>query len=228
MPQNKSDKIKIVVVDDHPMFRDGVVRLIEADPGMAVVATGSNALEAVQLAALHEPHIMLLDVNMVGGGVAAARTIRQSRPGIKILMLSMNEDQDVMMRSLRYGAVGYVLKGIGGAALLCALRLALSNAGSIDKTVARNLLATDQAAHGNRGRGRPNGCRQLTELETSWLSHAEGGMQPDAIAHQLGVDPEVAASVVSAILINQCAGQASLATPASVAPVPSRTTMTRH
>lgn len=232
MLPSKSEKLKIVVVDDHPMFREGVVRLIEAEAGMVVVATGGTALEAVQLAALHEPDVMLLDVHMAGGGVAAARTIQQSRPGVRILMLSMSDDQDLMMLSLKHGAVGYLLKGIGGPALVDAIRLATSDLGGIDSAEARALLADEHAhhpQHSPRGRQRSHGCRALTELETGWLTRTEAGQAPSVIARELGLDARAAASVVSAILINKRIARAGA--PAQQSPValpPANPSVTRH
>lgn len=227
MLPNKPDKIKIVVIDDHPMFREGVVRLIEAEPSMVVVGTGGTALEAVQLAALHEPDIMLLDMNMLGGGVAATRTIQQSRPNIKILMLSMSEDQDQMMLAFRNGAIGYLLKGIGGAALLRAIQLALGTTWSIDVHEAKALLAQEQADRGKSARVRTSGSRPLTELETSWLLHAENGLAPEAIARELALDDKAASCVVSAILINRSVSQAIAAPTAVLSPVINRN-VTRH
>ncbi len=206
MPKSRIDTVKIVVVDDHPMFREGVARLIAAEPGMTVVATASTALEAVQLAALHEPDVMLLDVNLAGGGIAAAKTIRISRPVIKTIMLSMSEEPNHVASALTHGAIGYLYKGIGGADLVRVIRLALTEIDDFEAAEATAVLAEEAGWRTDRSRSRPNGCRPLIELETTWLSHAANGVAPDAIAVRLGIPRQVGTGIVTAIRINRCAG----------------------
>ncbi|MFM9939991.1 MAG: response regulator transcription factor [Hyphomicrobiaceae bacterium] len=208
MPNRRADKVRIIVVDDHPMFRDAVTRVIESEPGMAVVAIGATALEAVQLAALHEPSLMLLDINMLGGGLAAARTIRTSRPGIKPVILSMSEDLDHVTAALTHGAVGYVLKGISGGDLVRAIRVALEVPADFEPAQARALLAAETRWQTERRRSRPNGSRPLTEMETSWLTLAEAGVTSADASVRLGLPAHVASAIVTAIRVNQCAGTA--------------------
>lgn len=203
-PESKKATAKIIVVDDHPMFREAVARTLGAEPGFAVVAMGGSALEAVQLAALHDPDVMLLDVNMTGGGIAACRTIKVSRPKTRVLMLSMCEDPDLMVLALKSGAVGYLLKGIAGRDLTRTIRMALSRLPPIGVSQARCYLELD-AQFGKQGqRAKSIGYRKLTDLELTWLSLAASGAASTEIAGRLDLDETTASSIVSAIHINRC------------------------
>ncbi len=110
-------KINIVVVDDHPLFREGVVRTLSADDRFEVVAEGGSADEALELAQEYLPDIMLLDVSMPGGGIQAAQRVASACPICKVVMLTVAEDEEVVYSALKAGARGYVLKGVSGTDL---------------------------------------------------------------------------------------------------------------
>jgi len=110
--------IRIVLIDDHPIFRDGVARTLSSEPHIEVVAEGENAEEAIQLTQSLMPDIILLDISMPGCGIEAANVIARTCPVVKIVMLTASERDDDVMRSLSTGASGYILKGVGGNALI--------------------------------------------------------------------------------------------------------------
>jgi DNA-binding NarL/FixJ family response regulator len=116
------EPIRVVVVDDHPMFRAGVVASLAADPGIAVLAEGSSAAEALQLAERHSPDICLLDIAMPGGGLIAARDITAAMPATRVVMLTVSEDEDDLLAAMKAGASGYVLKGAAASELVDVLR----------------------------------------------------------------------------------------------------------
>lgn len=118
--QNRA--ISVVVVDDHPLFRGGVVQAIDHSDEITVLAEGASAEEAERLVEQHQPDIVLLDVSMPGGGLNAVRSIRERWPHIKAVMLTVAEDEDTVLEALKAGASGYMLKGVGGSELLGALR----------------------------------------------------------------------------------------------------------
>jgi DNA-binding NarL/FixJ family response regulator len=113
-----ANKIRVVIIDDHPMFRDGVVRTLNGDTDIEIVAEGGNSKDAIRLAQDLMPDIILLDISMPGGGVNAASVIASKCPIVKIAMLTASECEDDVMESLRAGAIGYILKGIGGQELI--------------------------------------------------------------------------------------------------------------
>jgi two-component system nitrate/nitrite response regulator NarL len=109
--------IRIVIADDHPMFREGVVKTLSDFANCEVVAECGSADEAFEAVCEHLPDIALLDVSMPGGGIEAARRIAVTCPVVRILMLTASESGSVVMEALEVGASGYVLKGVGGEEL---------------------------------------------------------------------------------------------------------------
>ncbi len=110
--------MRVVIIDDHPMFRDGVARTLNSETNMEVVGEGESMADAVSLAEKLLPDIILLDISMPGGGIEAAGAITKTCPVVKIAMLTVSEREDDVMKSLHAGACGYILKGIGGQELI--------------------------------------------------------------------------------------------------------------
>lgn len=112
------ETIRIVLVDDHPLFREGVAATLAGEPNIEVVGQGVSADEAVRLVKDLLPDIVLLDISMPGGGIEAARQIAMSCPVVKIVMLTVSEHDDTVTAALQAGARGYILKGVGGEELV--------------------------------------------------------------------------------------------------------------
>jgi two-component system nitrate/nitrite response regulator NarL len=113
-----TSNIRIVIIDDHPMFRDGVARTLNSSTNIDVVAEGENAEDAIHLAQTLLPDIILLDISMPGSGIKAASVITKTCPVVKIAMLTVSEREDDVIKSLHAGACGYILKGVGGHELI--------------------------------------------------------------------------------------------------------------
>ena len=120
--QRMNEPIRVLVADDHPMFRAGVVASIGAADDIAVVAQADDAPSALALAREHLPDVALLDVNMPGGGLVAARDITAACPVTRVVMLTVSEDEDDLLAAMKAGASGYVLKGAGAQELIGVLR----------------------------------------------------------------------------------------------------------
>ncbi len=113
------DKIRIVVADDHPLYREGVARSLADDTAFAVVGQAADADAAVELVQRASPDIVLLDVSMpAGGGISALRRIMSGPVPPKVAMLTVSEEDDDVMQALKAGAVGYILKGVGSRELV--------------------------------------------------------------------------------------------------------------
>ena len=100
------DKIQVVVVDDHPLLREGVASTLAASPNIEVVGQGDTAEDAIRLARDLLPEIILLDISMKGGGLKAARKIAAAFPVVKIVMLTVSEREEDVVASLKAGARG--------------------------------------------------------------------------------------------------------------------------
>ena len=104
-------KIRVLLTDDHTLFRQGVRRLLESEADFEVVGEASDAGDSVEKARELRPDIVLMDIGMPGlSSFEAARQIRKNRPETKILFLTMYEDEDYLVQCLEVGAAGYVLK----------------------------------------------------------------------------------------------------------------------
>ena len=146
-----SAAVRIVVVDDHPLFREGVVRSLEEAGGFEIVGQGGSADDAVRLAGEQNPHIILLDISMPGDGLAAARRVNESAPEVRIVMLTVSEAGDDIMAALKEGAKGYILKGIGSAMLADILRAIANGESYVSPSLAARLLVEMR----NREAGEP-------------------------------------------------------------------------
>lgn len=117
-----TDRIRVIVADDHPLFRDGVVRSLAAMSDMEVVGQASDAAAAVRLAQEQLPDIAILDVTMPGGGIHAAFDIGTAAPATKVIMLTVSEDEDDLLAAMKAGAKGYTLKGVSAEELAHVVR----------------------------------------------------------------------------------------------------------
>jgi two-component system, NarL family, nitrate/nitrite response regulator NarL len=106
------DKIRLVIVDDHPLFREGVVAILGTEPNLEFVGQGATAEEAMHLAYSFLPDIIILDINMPGGGINAVQSIADSLPTIKTMILTGSNDDDDVLNALQAGARAFVLKGV--------------------------------------------------------------------------------------------------------------------
>src|SRR5215510_11704904 len=107
-----NEPLTVLIVDDHPLFRSGMRALLQADPGTAVVGEASTAEQAIELSATLQPDIVLMDLHLPGqSGIEATRAITRTSPNIRILIVTMFEDDHSVFTALKAGARGYVLKG---------------------------------------------------------------------------------------------------------------------
>ncbi len=111
------DKIRLVIVDDHPIFREGVASILGSEPDIEIVGQGVTADDAARLTRDMLPDIILLDVNMPGGGVNAAVKVANVFPVVKIIMLTGSSEEEDVITSLKAGAHAYVLKGVAAREL---------------------------------------------------------------------------------------------------------------
>lgn len=135
-----SEALRVVVVDDHPLFREGVVAALQAEGDLLVVAEGGSAADAVDLAAQHLPDVLLLDLHLPGGGLNALRELGVAYPATRVVMLTFSEDETDVLTALKAGARGYIIKGVTGRELRQVVRAVSQGEVSITPLLASGLL----------------------------------------------------------------------------------------
>jgi DNA-binding NarL/FixJ family response regulator len=189
-----SNPIRILVVDDHPLFLDGLVATLSADPELVVVATGVDATSAVRGATEYQPDLALLDVAMPGGGIDAARRIGTASPATRVVMLTSSENEDDLLAAMEAGAKGYVLKGVAGREL----RIILKSVHRGEVYVAPGL-----AYAMIKGLSRPRVADPLSELTTrerEVLELVAAGLSNAEIGGRLGLAEKTVKHYMTAIL----------------------------
>lgn len=141
-----NERISIVVIDDHPLFRRGVVQTLAAEPDFVVVAEGATADEALDLVAEHLPDLLFLDIGIPGGGIAAAGRMSVEQPFTRVVMLTASESEDDVLAVFKLGARAYILKGVAGTTLVQIARSVLAGETYITPSLAASVLTEDRSA----------------------------------------------------------------------------------
>jgi two-component system, NarL family, nitrate/nitrite response regulator NarL len=193
-----ADRIRIAVVDDHPMLREGVASTLKADGGLDVVAVGGSGADAVRIAAEHLPDVMLLDISMPGGGIEAARAIADSFPTVKTIMLTVSERQDDVIAAMEAGANGYILKGVTGADLIGTVRAVSKGETYITPQFAARLLHQMQRKSTEKPAQRPE--VELTHREEQILNEVSVGLTNKEIARKLTLSEKTVKHYMTSVL----------------------------
>jgi DNA-binding NarL/FixJ family response regulator len=180
-----SECIRIAVIDDHPLFREGVIHTLLRARDMAVVGEGATAADAVRIAESDSPDIILLDVSMPGGGIEAAREIRKSCASVKAVILTASENERHVADALQSGVNGYILKGSSGAELLQIIRAVQNAEFYITPALAARLLG--QTKQATVDTGSPIHADTMTYREEQVLRLLSQGLMNKEIAHKLGL-----------------------------------------
>jgi DNA-binding NarL/FixJ family response regulator len=201
--------IRLVVVDDQELMRDGLIAILERQEGIAVVGSAADGQEALQVAEALTPDVILMDVRMpVMDGVQATVELRRRWPGIKVLMLTTFDDDAYIVAALRAGAAGYMLKNIPAQDLAAAVRLAHRGVVQLDPAAAAKVASALGAAPGSatpvRGMKAPPGlaaaAERLTEREQEVMLLVARGANNREIAEQLVISEATVKSHISSIL----------------------------
>jgi DNA-binding NarL/FixJ family response regulator len=133
--------MKVLLVEDHALVRQGVKALLDEEPDITIVGEAGDSDEAVLLAAKLRPDVVLMDLSLPGvGGVEATRQIRERFPDIRVLVLSMHDSEEYVLRALRAGASGYVLKQTTSTGLVLALRAVAAGSTFLSPTISQILI----------------------------------------------------------------------------------------
>jgi DNA-binding NarL/FixJ family response regulator len=187
--------IRLLIADDHPVFRYGLKALLEAEPGFEIIAEASNGEQAVKLAKEIQPDVILMDITMPDlNGIEATRAILAEDPDIGILMVTMVDDAS-MFAAMRAGARGYLLKGAEGEETIRAIRAVASGSAIFSPSIADRLISYFAHSSSPEREIFP----ELTEREFEILSLMAKGLTNNAIAERLFLSPKTVRNQVSTI-----------------------------
>ncbi|MCC0071261.1 MAG: response regulator transcription factor [Rhodobacteraceae bacterium] len=192
------DKIRVVVADDHPLYREGVARSLADDAAFAVVGQASDADAAVELAQRLAPDIVLLDISMpAGGGISALRRIMAGALPPKVAMLTVSEEDDDVMQALKAGAVGYILKGVGSRELVSIVKDVARGQSYVSPTLAARILNAMREG----GPKRPeNPLDDLSKREEDILSLVAEGKSNKEVGRALDLQEKTVKHYMTTIL----------------------------
>jgi DNA-binding NarL/FixJ family response regulator len=190
---------RVLVVDDHPVFRDGLAALLASMPDMEVIATAADGAEAIATAQTGDVDVVLMDINLPSmSGVAATERIAALPAAPAVLVVTMVDDDDTVVAALRAGARGYVLKGAPGEEIAAAVRTVAAGGAVFGAGVAAQVLTmTSGSPVGQKPRAAVAG---LTDRELDVLTLIADGSSNAQIARALGLTLKTVQNYVSRIL----------------------------
>jgi DNA-binding NarL/FixJ family response regulator len=180
-------RIRVLVVDDHVLFRKGIVNLLSGEDGFEVVGEAEDGLRALEKARELVPDLILMDVSMPRcNGPEATRRIKENLPDVKIVMLTALEEDENLFEAVRSGAQGYLLKKIEPSAFFANLRAVMRGEGSISRVMAAKLMG-EISRHATHGAGRADRGPELSPRETDVLALVAQGQSNKEIAAALAI-----------------------------------------
>ena len=192
------DPIRIIIVDDHPMMRDGLRALVASLPDIEVIGEAGDGEAACREAQLTHPDVVVMDLHMPGtNGVDATRTILRNTPSTKVLVLTMFEDDESVFAAMRAGASGYLVKGAQQEEIIRAVRSVAAGQAIFGPTVARRII--DYFASAARATRNAEPFAELTAREREILDLIASGQTNPAIARLLVISGKTVSNHISAI-----------------------------
>lgn len=204
MDSNFNNKVKVLVVDDHPMFAHGTVSLLSTEQWISALGTAGNGRECLQLVSETMPDIVLLDINLPDiCGVDLVEKLRKIHPPVKIIMLTGLNPREYLADSLMKGVQGFLLKDCSGTEMSNAIKIVYEggvhysqNIGSFIKKQATMKVFSDEVSSSNS----PNPCETLSSREIDIMELMVKGLQNKEIAAHLGITLRTVSFHVSNIL----------------------------
>jgi DNA-binding NarL/FixJ family response regulator len=191
------EPLRVLIADDHPLFRHGLVALLNASPDFEVVGEATTGEEAIELAASLQPDVILMDIQMPGtNGIEATRRILHTSPHIRVLIITMFEDDASVFTAMRAGARGYILKDTQKAEMLQAIRAVGRGEAIFSPAIATRLIDFFSAP---RPAAPPLAFPELTAREREILGLIAQGLNNNEIASRLVLGQNTIRNYVSNI-----------------------------
>jgi DNA-binding NarL/FixJ family response regulator len=187
------EKIKVMLVEDHVLVREGTREMLDREEDLQVVAEAGDGEQAVQLAAEHRPDIIIMDIAMPKlNGIEATRQIKAANPTASILVLTAYDDDQYVFAFLEAGAAGYLLKDVSTGDLIQAIRAVHTGESVLHPAVARKVIDYFSRRSAERRAEESDSFEQLTDREMEVLRLAGKGMTNREIAHELTISVRTA------------------------------------
>jgi two-component system, NarL family, response regulator DegU len=208
----KTSKTKIVILDDHRLFREGVKRILDMESDLEVVAEGDDGNEAMELVTKYQPDVVLMDINMPNiNGIEATRKLISRMPDVKVIILSIHDDETYVTHAVQTGASGYLLKEMDADSLIKAVKVVADGGAYLHPKVTGNLLSefrrmkSQPASSGGGGQSfRDVEYRKplhlLTRRECEVLQMLADGKSNRVIGEELFISEKTVKNHVSSIL----------------------------
>ncbi|WP_349408646.1 response regulator transcription factor [Pseudalkalibacillus sp. SCS-8] len=212
MTQVNAVKTKIVLIDDHKLFREGVKRILDMEENFEVVAEGDDGQDAVDLIESYVPDVVLMDINMPNiNGVEATRRLVERFPDIKVIILSIHDDEAYVTHAVQTGASGYLLKEMDADALIDAVKVVADGGAYLHPKVTVNLISEFRRikTQGHESNGNELGFKEveyrkplhiLTRRECEVLQMLADGKSNRSIGEALYISEKTVKNHVSNIL----------------------------
>lgn len=193
-----SEPIRVLIVDDHELFRDGVRAVLGSLDGVEVIGEADSGEAAIAAARDASPDVVLMDIQMPEmNGIEATRRILAEQPDVGVIVVTMYEDDDLVFAAMRAGAKGYILKGAGQEQLMRAVEAVAHGEALYNPRIAQRLLQFFQTSRSDLPM---NAFPDLTEREREVLDLIARGMDNASIARRLGITGKTARNHVSNVL----------------------------
>lgn len=199
-----TQKIKIIIVDDHPLIKEGLKQILSFYPDIEIVSEGSNGSEAISIISETSCDILLLDINMpVLNGLDALKIIRQTNPHLKVLLLTVENDFGTLREAIDLKVNGYILKESAGSTLTDAIRHVYSGGNYIDQTLTKHVFniinEPSMAKESSAKPEMPDPFSRLTEREKEILSYISKGCSNKEIASKLFLSEKTIRNTITSI-----------------------------
>lgn len=198
---------KIVIIDDHQLFREGVKRILDFEDSFEVIAEGDDGAEAVELYEKHQPDVLLMDINMPRmNGVEATEALLNKYPDAKVIMLSIHDDGSYVTHALKTGALGYMLKEMDADEIVEAIKIVSVGGSYLHPKVTYNLVEEFRrlSEREHKGAFQQNDIRRpyhlLTKRESEVLQLLTDGQSNRTIGETLFISEKTVKNHVSSIL----------------------------
>jgi two-component system nitrate/nitrite response regulator NarL len=193
-----ANSIRVAVVDDHPLYREGVIFALEREPDIKVIAQGTSADDALRIARESIPDMVLIDLGMPGGGMSAVENLSLYCPGVKTLVLTVDDDQEQVSTALNRGAGGYLLKGASSKDLVDIIRRVVRGELYVPPAFAASML-THHARRKPRTDEPPKQWPQFSPREEQILSRLIQNMSNKQIGDELSLSEKTVKHYVTAL-----------------------------